>query len=302
MHVALTGASGFIGSFTARHLHAAGHRVIALVRPTSRRDHIQPFVERFVVGQHDEEALWPELLRDAECVIHNSIDWPDDPEWNLDRHLRSNLSASIKLLEASSPRQFVYISSIAVHHDMRPRWQGVIDEDHPLRPANLYGALKAAVEAHLWAAWFERKQNTCSIRPCAVYGIDPDLARSHGYALIEKLRRGEPVTKAGGGKFVHIDDVAAAIVATVGNVSAAGRPYNLVDCYARWADWAKIACEELAVDLPIDFSSPAKPSNIFTKDAVNSLGIKLDRGHDGIRAHVRDLIIQMRKSGATGGA
>ena len=296
MRVALTGASGFIGSVAARHLHAAGHSVTALVRDSSRRDHIQPFVDRFVVGTHDDQSLWPELLRDADCVIHNSLDWPDDPDWNLDRHLNSNLVASIKLLEASVPRQFVYISSIAVHHDMRPRWKGVIDEDHPLRPANLYGALKAAVEAHLWAAHFDHKQNTCSIRPCAVYGIDPELARSHGHALIEKLQRGEPVTKTGGGKFVYVDDVAAVIVAAVGNPSVSGKPYNLVDCYARWADWAKIACEELGVNVPIDFSSPAKPANVFTKDAVNSLGVKMDRGIEGIRTHVRELIDILKTS------
>lgn len=298
MRIALTGASGFIGSITARHLHQAGHTVTALVRSTSRRDHIQDCVDRFVVGQHDDRSIWPDLLKDADCVIHNSIDWPAGDEWTLDQHLQSNLVGSIALLEASHPRQFVYISSIAVHHDMRPRWNGEIDEDHPLRPAHLYGALKAAVEAHLWAARFDRGQHTCSLRPCAVYGIDPELKRSHGFALIEKIQRGEAVTKSGGGKFVHVDDVAAAIVAIIGNNDAAGKPYNLVDCYARWADWAKIACEELGVQVAIDFSSPAQPRNMFTKDAAKSLGVQLDRGHDGIRQHVRELIEIMSTSAA----
>ncbi len=296
MRVALTGASGFIGSVAARQLHTAGHSVTALVRATSQREHIQPYVDRFVVGLHDDESLWPDLLDGVDCVIHNSLDWPADPDWNLDRHLKSNLTASIKLLEASSPRQFVYISSVAVHHDMRPRWQGVIDEDHPLRPAHLYGALKASVEAHLWSAHYERGQHTCAIRPCAVYGIDPELSRSHGHALIEQLKRGEPVNKPGGGKFVHVDDVAASILAVIGNSEAAGKPYNLVDCYARWADWAKIACEELGVSVPIDFSSPEAPANVFTKDAANSLGVRLDRGFDGIRSHLRMLMDVMQIS------
>ena len=293
MRVALTGASGFIGSVTARHLHEAGHRVTALVRPTSRRDHIQPFVDRFVVGSHDDESIWPDLLRDADCVIHNSIDWPAVRNGDETTYLGPDLVASVRLLEASNPRQFVYNSSIAVHHDMRPRWKGVIDEDHPLRPSQHYGALKASVEAHLWAAYYSRDQHTCAVRPCAVYGIDPDLKRSHGHALIEKIRRSEPANKPGGGKFVHVDDVAAAIVATVDNPDAAGRPYNLVDCYARWADWAKMACEELGVNVPIDFSSPANPVNTFTKDAARSLGVQLDRGQDGIRAHLRELIATM---------
>ncbi len=293
MNIALTGASGFIGSFVARRLHRAGHRVIALVRPTSRREHIEPCIERFVVGSHHDESVWPELLRDAECVIHNSIDWPAVRDGDLPRHLQSNLVASIRLLEASAPRQFIYVSSIAAHHDMRPRWNGTIDEDHPLRPSSLYGALKASVEAHLWAAHYSRGQHTSSIRPCAVYGIDPTLERSHGYALIEKLRRGEPIEKPGGGKFVHVEDVATAVAACVGNPHAAGRAFNLADCYARWADWAMIACEELGVNVPIDFSSPETARNNFSKDASRMLGVPLDRGQQGIRSYLRELILAM---------
>lgn len=295
MHVALTGVSGFIGSYIARHLHAAGHSITGLVRSTSRRDHIESLVNRFVVGEQDDDRCWPALLDGVDCIIHNSLSWPGGDNWRLEDHLRSNLVGSIRLLEHSAPRQFVYISSVAVHHDMRPRWGGVIDEDHPLRPANEYGALKASVEAHLWAAHFSSGRHACALRPCAVYGIDPDLERSHGYTIIEKLKRGEKnISKPGGGKFVHIDDVAAAVVATVGNPAAAGKPYNLVDCYARWADWARFAAEILGVKADIDMSSPPQPNNMFTKDAAGSLGVKLDRGHQGIRDHLRELIDVMQ--------
>jgi len=252
------------------------------------------------VGEQSDESAWPEFLAGADCVIHNSVDWPSVRDGDLNRHLQSNLVGSIRLLEASHPRQFIYISSVAVHHDMRPRWDGRIDEDHPLRPASMYGALKAAVEAHLWAAHFGRGQHTCALRPCAVYGIDPEIDRSHGYALIEKIRRHEPVNKPGGGKFVHVEDVAAAIVAAVGCADAAGKAYNLADCYARWADWAKMACEELRIRVPIDTSSPPQPRNMFTKDAAHDdLGVKLDRGHEGIRRHLHELIAAIRGETAT---
>ncbi len=296
MHVALTGVSGFIGSYTARHLHSAGHTITGLVRPSSRRDHIEPYVQRFVVGEQDDQRVWPELLEGADCVIHNSVDWPAVRDRQLmERHLQTNLVGSIRLLEFSAPRQFVFISTVAVHHDIRPRWQGMIDEDHPLRPSGLYGAYKAAVEAHLWAAHFGDGRHTCALRPCAVYGIDPSLERSHGYAVVEKLLRGErQISKPGGGKFVHVEDVAAAITAVVGNPDASGKVYNLVDCYARWADWAKMAAELLGVDAEIDMSSPPQPKNMFAKNAAHSLGIKLDRGHEGIREALRELIEKMR--------
>ncbi len=290
MHVALTGASGFIGSAIARDLHAAGHTCAALVRPGSRRDHIEPLVDRFVVGDLADERTWADLLDGAECVIHCGVDWAPLKNNDLEAHLKHNLLGSIRFLQVSAPRRFIFISTIAVHHDMRPRWGGVIDEDHPLRPGSWYGAYKAAVEAHLWAAHFSTGQHTCALRPCGVYGLDPNLERTYGIGMLRRLRSGESVDKPGGGKFVHVDDVSAATVACVGNPDAAGKAYNLVDCYARWADWALIAANLLGLEAKVDTSSPPEPKNTFTKDAARSLGVALDRGHGGIRDYLRELI------------
>jgi nucleoside-diphosphate-sugar epimerase len=294
MHVALTGVSGFIGSAIARHLRQAGHSVTGLVRAASRRDHVEPYVDRFVEGDQADPASWEQMLEAADCVVHNSVDWrPLGDRPDLRGHLHGNLVGSIGLLEAAAPRQFVFVSTIAVHHEILARWGGVIDEDHPLRPASLYGAYKAAVEAHLWSAHHRRGQHTCAVRPCGVYGIDPKLKRSIGYPIVNEVRAGGPVRRPGGGKFVHVEDVAAAVTATIGNTEAAGRAYNLADCYARWADWAQAAADLLGVSVEIDFSSPPQSVNVFAKDAALSLGVALDRGHDGIRQHLRELIAAM---------
>ena len=267
MKIALTGASGFIGSVICRHAAEAGHEVTALVRETSRRDHIEAHVARFVTGDHADESAWPALLDGVDAVIHNSLDLTGfapsrDTDENYFAHLESNLLASLKLLRVSNPLPFVYMSSVAVHHDMRPRWEGLIDEDHPLRPSTDYGAFKAGVEPHLWAEHYGKGRHTAAIRPCAVYGIDPRLPRTHGYPIVRKIADGQRFDKQGGGKFVHVDDVAAATVAAVTTPEAAGRPFNLVDCYARWADWAVMAAALLGVEADIDLSSPDRPIEI----------------------------------------
>lgn len=294
MHVALTGASGFIGSRIAQQLHQQGHSVAALVRETSATEHIQPYVQRFVTGTQDDAAACDALLEGSDCVIHNSVDWQPLKEGDHEQHYQSNLLGTLRLMHKALPRQFVFISTIAVHHDMRPRWNGIIDEDHPTRPGMLYGAYKAAIEAHLWAMHVSHGMNFAALRPCGVYGIDPKLERSHGFDLINKIKRNEPISKTGGGKFVHVDDVAAATVACVGNPGANAGLYNLVDCYARWADWAMMACDIMGVQREIDTSSPTQPKNTFTRDAAQSLGVQLDRGHDGIRAHLEELLAVMQ--------
>ena len=167
MRIALTGVSGFIGSEIARQLHGAGHTVTGLVRESSRRDHIEPFVDRFVVGDQADERCWDDLLDGAECVVHNSVNWRTmtGGQIDFDEHLRSNVLGSLRFLKASAPRQFIFMSTIAVHHDMKPRWDGRIDEDHPLRPGTDYGAYKASIEAHLWAEHYRDGRHTSAIRP-----------------------------------------------------------------------------------------------------------------------------------------
>jgi nucleoside-diphosphate-sugar epimerase len=293
VRIALTGVSGFIGSTTARHLAAAGHHVTGLVRATSRRDHIEDVVDRFVVGDHADDTCWPDLLDGADAVIHNSVDWAPLRGVDFDRHLQTNLVGSLRLLRASEPRPFVFISSVAVHHDIRDRWQGVIDEEHPTRPAGDYGAYKAAVEPHLWRDFNRSGRHTVAIRPCQVYGIEPSVDSSIGFDIVQQLRRGESFDRAGGGKFVHVEDVARTIVAAATNEAAAGRAIDVTDCYARWGDWATMARDLLGVDVDVTLTGPESSKNVFSKAAATSLADApgfLQRGHDGIREHLRTLI------------
>jgi len=291
MNIALTGISGFIGTAIARHATRAGHRVRGLVRATSRVDHLEPWADRLVVGAQDDAQARSELLDGADVVIHNSFDWRALKHGAPEDHLQGNLVSSLDLLREAGDRPFIYLSSVAVHHFIDDRWNGSIDALHPTRPGMLYGALKASVEAHMWAAHAERGQPVTFIRPCAVYGIDPRRSRSIGWPIVERVRRGEAFARQGGGKFVHVEDVAAATVAAIGNPAANPGTYHLVDCYARWADWAKMAAELLGKDIEIDCSSPEAPKNMFdTSDVETDLGVRADRGLDGIRAHLEELI------------
>ncbi|MFZ0169004.1 MAG: NAD-dependent epimerase/dehydratase family protein [Candidatus Dormiibacterota bacterium] len=71
MKVALTGATGFVGSHILSELQGHGHEVTALVRDDAQADKIGPGVQKAVVDLYDRPAL-VSLLRQADAAIHTA--------------------------------------------------------------------------------------------------------------------------------------------------------------------------------------------------------------------------------------
>lgn len=299
MLVALTGASGLVGSYTAKALHAAGHRVRALVRPASRRDHLKPFVSEWTEGDHADEQVQAALVADGvDAVIHNSVDW-EALEQSPVRHLERNVAPSLRLLEAARQAgvgQFLFVSSVAVHHDILPSADGRITEDHPTWPDNVYGAWKAAVEPFLKAYHHAYGMNTSSWRPAAIYGVDPKLQQSQWFDLVKKVKLGQPVSIDKGGKTTHVQDVADALALAIDDASVAGRFFNLVDTYVYWQRVAEIAKELTGSAATIEDRRGPGPKNQFDTAQATAFfdrhgnGTALRRGEGGVREYVAELL------------
>ena len=300
MLVALTGASGFIGSYTAAALRRAGHEVRALVRETSRRDHVAPHVSEWRVGDASDPQAVAGLVAGVDAVIHNAADWDAldrSPTANFER----NVLASLRLLEAARQAgvdQFVFVSSVAVYHEILP--DRALDENHPTWPNSVYGAYKAAVEPHLKAYHAAYGMNTSAWRPAAVYGVDPVLRNSQWHDLIARARDGGTIDTPAGGKITHVQDVADALTLAVGDASVAGQFYNLVDGYMYWQAAAEFAKEITGSGATIVDRKGSGPKNHFdTRKAVafferhkNATAIR--RGHEGVRQYVGDLLRELQ--------
>lgn len=298
MLVALTGASGFIGSYTARALRAAGHEVRALVRRTSRRDHIADHVDQWTEGDVADRQAIAGLVAGVDAVIHDAVDWDAlgrSPGVNFDRNVR----ASLDLLDAArqaGARQFLFVSSVAVHHVIPPSAHGRITEEIATWPGSIYGAYKAAVEPHLVAYHQTFGLNTSSWRPAAVYGTDPNLERSQWLDLVRSAKQGGRIETAQGGKITHVQDVADALALAVGDEGVAGQFYNLVDGYLYWQAAAEFAKELSGSSAEIIDRKGAGPKNQF--DTAKATGFfarhgnatALRRGPAGVREYVGELL------------
>src|SRR5437867_9241232 len=101
MLVSITGASGFIGSYTAAALHRVRHHVRALVRESSRRDHIEPFVTEWVVGtQNDPNSVNRLVSGGVDAVIHNAVSWNRIATVELP-DIEDNVIGSLRILESA---------------------------------------------------------------------------------------------------------------------------------------------------------------------------------------------------------
>jgi len=108
MRVALTGATGFVGSHAVQPLIQAGHRVRALVRPGRETGWLEGLGIEVCRGALGDEAALRALVADA--VVHMAY---DSAVWDTQDqllHLRSNVLGSLMLLETARQagvRQFI---------------------------------------------------------------------------------------------------------------------------------------------------------------------------------------------------
>ena len=296
MLIAITGATGLVGSYTVPRLKAAGHRVRALVRRTSRREPIAAYVDQWTLGDFYDPQAQAGLVAGVDCVIHAAADWTS-LESSPVIHANRNVLASLQLLDAArqaSVAQFIFVSSGAVYHEILQDRK--LDENHPTWPKDIYGAGKVAVEAFLKAYHYQFGMNTCAFRPVAIYGVDPVLDKSQWVKVIRDVKAGKGIAETGGGKIVSVNDVADALVYAVDDPQVAGRFYNLVDRHMYWQVAAEIAREIAGSASVIEDRQGSGPKNTYdTRSAVEFFdrhgnAKALRRGLGGVREYITELL------------
>lgn len=228
MNVLVTGGAGLIGMALRSALAARGHAVTAIdITDFGRGD-----AELNIVGLHDHAEL--EALTTAkniDAIIHcGAISGPmmakGQPLVMVDVNI-DGTAVLLDLARVNAMRRFVFCSSISVYGNVGA---AAITEDIPLRPTSVYGATKVACEQLIQGFAHEYGLDGVSLRIGRVFG---PYRRANCYlgSMIRDAAAGNATRIPCDPQFiyhyVHVDDVAAALIAALEARTSHGREYNV---------------------------------------------------------------------------
>ena len=243
MKIFITGATGFVGSFLAERLAAAGHELTCLVRKKSNLRWIADLnVECFYGSLYDQASLL-RGLEGAEMIYHVA---GVTKARTKEEYFKGNFEGTRNLIDAalqhkSKLARFVLVSSqtaVGSSPTLIP-----IDEDQPANPLTDYGRSKRAAEEYALSV-MDRLPLTI-VRPPAVYGPrDTDILeffRTVKFGIIPQLGGTEKYLS-----LIHVKDLCRGIVDAAEHPGAAGKVYFITSPkpYA-WGEVSRITLKIL---------------------------------------------------------
>lgn len=294
MYVAVTGATGFVGSYTVKSLIEAGHRIRALVRPTRDASWLERVGVEICRGEMTDDDALCAFVEGADVVIHTAYDSTAESEQL--KYLRSNIFGSLTLLELSrltSIRQFICTTSTyLLRSDVYTPadvCQTPITEDSPLiSPQNTYVMHNTGLEAACQTYYAQFGLNTTAFRCAWIYGVHPNLERTVWRDILEMVQTNKEYESTFGCDVVAVDDVASALTAAIDNPAAFGRVFNLCDMFVYNQELAQLASEVADGQAEVIHSKLPKSAAI-SSERVKELGVNVHRGLAGIRAYFEEL-------------
>lgn len=285
MRIAVTGATGFIGSHVVEALALRGHHVTCLARNPDRTRELSDLSLRFVYGSLDSSRALADLVDGQEAVVHVA-GLTKAP--SLQEYVRVNVGGTESLLSAirgnSAHLQRLVFFSSAEAMGPSPGGRPLTEEMVP-QPFSAYGKSKIMAENCL-----ERLAGRVPItvvRPPAVYGPrDKDLA-----ILFRLISRGilPVVFPSPAYSVVYVKNLAAGICLVMERPHDGLRSFFFTDGpAASWSDFGGLIAralgrQPLKIHIPLFavravalvaglFDSLTGKAGILSRDKISEMG------------------------------
>lgn len=221
MRIAVTGASGFLGSILTPYLVAAGHEVQTLTRTLPTKDQgVHPGIV-WLQGDLASPRDAALLADGVDAIVH--LAWTNTPltsNAHLPTDAAANLLPTLTLLEAlraTASRSHVVFASSGGAIYGSAAGERPFNERDDCRPQSSYGIQKLMVEHYLRMGsahgWF----TSTALRIGNPYGVLLPPERMQGFigTAVAQLRGGDPIRLFGNPAnvrdYVHVVDVCRAI-------------------------------------------------------------------------------------------
>jgi nucleoside-diphosphate-sugar epimerase len=168
MRVAISGATGFLGSNLVGKFLAEGYSVAALVQDSAKADSLPSGAEAFI-GDICDTSVISRLVSGADVVIHTVSNFrtASGPPESYHRINVAGTKAMLDAAIAAKVKRFVHCSTIGVHGHVKLTPGR---EDTPYRPGDLYQRTKLEAEEFVHSMVSKSETEIVVIRPCSMYG------------------------------------------------------------------------------------------------------------------------------------
>jgi nucleoside-diphosphate-sugar epimerase len=233
LRIAVTGASGLVGSHLVEYLAARDYQVVACLRSLVKSEelvnHFQSLKVNVVEANVCDLAQLKQGFRGADVVVHAA--GVVDPYGSRRTIFEINVEGTRNCLAAAKAegvKQFIYISSLSVITGQNDQYD--VSEQAALQKCGeAYADSKVEAESLVMAESGSQQINVTALRPGFIYG-----PREHAWMprLINSIASEKAALIDGGKKqtnVIYVENLNRAIEAALLNGKAYGQVFNLTD-------------------------------------------------------------------------
>ena len=247
--IAVTGATGFLGSHITERLIQDGYEVAILARDANKAQAFEGRVSKIVIGDISDSEKISELVAGCDVVFHTVSNFrtaSGPPE----SYHKINVLGTQVVVDAAmvaGVKRFVHCATIGVHGNVRTT---PANEQSPYAPGDLYQKTKLQAQQYVESVIGKSDMEVVIVRPCSMYGPG-DMRMLKMFKMLSKktfLMIG-PCTE--NFHAVYIDDIVDGFILAMLTPNISGETFLIGgEKYLPLKDYIKVVADAVSAPMP----------------------------------------------------